>query len=266
MWLSVPYSECPTPYSSMFCSRCSTWNSIYIRIWEDLYGAEKILLRLEHIQFKANVIICALLRMPYSVYSSMFCSGCPTWNSIYIRSWSDLYGVEKISLQLEYIEFKANVVIRALLRMPYSVQQYVLLRMLYLEQYLYTKLGTSTRGRDFRLGNSAIRSRTCGYTELSEVRHSYPECPTTNIGTIRTTAFYPGWNSLMRRPDEIGRNEKARNFCVSYSSSRAFYRPELNPVKLALPTETQKSHCCVRPWSLLTILNFSKRGSTDTMV
>ena len=38
-----------------------------------------------------------------------------------MRSWADLYGVEKILLQLERIEFEANVVIRALLRMPYSV-------------------------------------------------------------------------------------------------------------------------------------------------
>ena len=27
-------------------------------------------------------------------YSSMFCSGCPTWNSIYIQSWADLRRVE----------------------------------------------------------------------------------------------------------------------------------------------------------------------------
>ena len=32
MWLSVPYSECLTPYRSMFCSRCSAWNSIYIKM------------------------------------------------------------------------------------------------------------------------------------------------------------------------------------------------------------------------------------------
>ena len=31
-------------------------------------------------------------------------------------------------------------------------------------------------------------------------------------------------------------------------------------VKLVLPTETQKSRFCVRPWSLLAILNFSERG------
>ena len=32
------------------------------------------------IEFKANAVICALLQMP--------------WNSIYIRSWAHLYGVE----------------------------------------------------------------------------------------------------------------------------------------------------------------------------
>ena len=29
-------------------------------------------------------------------------------------------------------------------------------------------------------------------------------------------------------------------------------------------SKTEKSHFCLRPWSLLTILNFSKRGLTDT--
>ena len=37
-------------------------------------------------------------------------------------------------------------------------------------------------------------------------------------------------------------------------------------VKLVLQTEFQKSHFCARPWSLLSILNFSKRGPTDTTV
>ena len=36
--------------------------------------------------------------------------------------------------------------------------------------------------------------------------------------------------------------------------------------KLVLPIETQKSHFCMRPWSLLTTLNFSKQGPTDTTV
>ena len=35
-------------------------------------------------------------------------------------------------------------------------------------------------------------------------------------------------------------------------------------VKLDLQAETQESHFCVRPWSLLTVLNFFKRGPTDT--
>ena len=37
-------------------------------------------------------------------------------------------------------------------------------------------------------------------------------------------------------------------------------------VKLVLPTETQKLHFCVRPWSLLTVFNFSEQGPTDTAV
>ena len=34
-------------------------------------------------------------------------------------------------------------------------------------------------------------------------------------------------------------------------------------VKLVLQTETQKLHFWVRPWSLLTLLNFSERGPTN---
>ena len=129
----------------------------------------------------------------------------------------------------------------------------------------------------------------------------------------------------------IARNGNVRNFCISYSNSCAFYRPELNlwncvlysnwyhrflefwlvntwffahwrhqrasthlenkcqsntgrgkklnflishkqppcvwwSVKLVLQTKLQKSNFCVRPWSLLTIINFSKRGPTDTTV
>ena len=37
-------------------------------------------------------------------------------------------------------------------------------------------------------------------------------------------------------------------------------------LKLVLSTETQKSHFSVRPWSLLTILNFSEQEPIDTAV
>ena len=33
-----------------------------------------------------------------------------------------------------------------------------------------------------------------------------------------------------------------------------------------LQSETQKLHFCMRPWLLLTILNFYERGPTDTTV
>ena len=194
MWLSMHYSECPFPYSSMFCSRCPTWNSIYIQSWAGLYGVEKVLFRLNHIEFKANVVICAFtgqkkscsgwntqnsrqmwlsVRYPECLtpYCSMFCSRCPTWNSIYIRSWADLYhGVEKVLFRLKQIEFKANMVICALPRMPCSIQQYVLLKMLYLEQYLYNNAllriavcsargarNAVIQGRAFGVGHAALQ-------------------------------------------------------------------------------------------------------------
>ena len=77
-------------------------------------------------------------------------------------------------------EFKANVVIRALLRVPFSIKRYVLLR---LESAVYSEYG--------------IRSRTCSYTELCEVRPNHPEC--TNPECV--TPHYPepglcsGWNT-----------------------------------------------------------------------
>ena len=37
---------------------------------------------------------------------------------------------------------------------------------------------------------NGIRTRTCGYTELSQVTPNYPECPTPNIGTIRSLDSY----------------------------------------------------------------------------
>ena len=81
--------------------------------------------------------------------------------------------VEKILLQLEYINFKANVVIRALLWTS-------LLRMAV----------CSVQARKCGYSECGIWSRTCGYMELSEVRPSYPECPTPNIGTIWSLASY----------------------------------------------------------------------------
>ena len=33
--------------------------------------------------------------------------------------------------------------------------------------------------------------------------------------------------------------------------------------KIGFTTETQKPHFCVRPWSLLIILNFSEQGPKD---
>ena len=69
MWLSVPYSKCPTRYSSMFCSRWPTWNSWANLYWANLYGVKKILLRLEHMEFKANVVVCPFTEIKKAVAS-----------------------------------------------------------------------------------------------------------------------------------------------------------------------------------------------------
>ena len=79
----------------------------------------------------------------------------------------------------------------------------------------------------------------------------------------------------MSRPDE--KNEIARIFaCRTVAVMHFTGRIEsLKPfivsgvlwsVQSISPTETQKSLFCVRPWSLLPILVFSKRGPTETTV
>ena len=48
----------------------------------------------------------------------------------------------------------------------------------------------SSMARKCGYSEHGIRSRTCGYTELSEEWPSYLECLTPNIGTIRSSASY----------------------------------------------------------------------------
>ena len=62
------------------------------------------------------------------------------------------------------------------------------------------KLGTLIQVREIRLGNPVIWNRACGYIELSEVRHSYAEYSTPNIGTIRSPSrikSYSSWNRVI---------------------------------------------------------------------
>ena len=67
-----------------------------------------------------------------------------------------------------------------------------------------------------------------------------------------------------------GMEINTRNFCILQTrieSQKPFIVSGVWwSVKLVLPTETQKSHFCVRPWSLVTILNFFERGPTDRTV
>ena len=51
-------------------------------------------------------------------------------------------------------------------------------------------MGQRIQARKCGYSEQGIRSKTCSYIELSEVRHRYPECPTPNIGTIRSLASY----------------------------------------------------------------------------
>ena len=88
-------------------------------------------------------------------------------------------------------EFKTNTIICALLRMPYSVQRYVLLEMPYLEQYMM-KLGKLIRVIEFRLGNAVIRSRALG-VGFATIQ-SYPKRGTTiRSAQLRTSALSEAW-------------------------------------------------------------------------
>ena len=74
----MPYSECPTPYSSVFCLRCPTCNSIYTWSWVHLQGDRRSRQMRIYVPFSE----CP------TPYNSMLCLKYPTWNSIFIRSWT----------------------------------------------------------------------------------------------------------------------------------------------------------------------------------
>ena len=175
-------------------------------------------------EFKANVVICPLLRMPYSLQQYVLLKVPYQEQYLYTKlgkpirgrenltpvgsrrsqgkcGYHCLYGVEKILPQLEQIEFKANEIICALLRMlqqrkscsSWSTQtsRQMRLSVLYSENALLRIAVCSAQARKCSYSEYGIRSRTCGYTELSEVlRPSYPECLTPNIGPIRKPALY----------------------------------------------------------------------------
>ena len=116
------------------------------------------------------------------MWLSVPCSECPSRENLRGRSTFS---------EPEYKEFKANAVIcacltpNALVRMavcswlsvPYSL-------------LLHRMAGCSVQPRKCGDSGYGIRSRTCGYTEPSELRPGYPKCPTPNIGTIRGPALY----------------------------------------------------------------------------
>ena len=85
-------------------------------------------------------------------------------------------------------------------------------------------------------------------------RRGYTKILTLNFLLVSFPDGFPSWFGFDRSLVEI--------LSLHWSSWSGVWWS----VKLILPTETQKSHFYVRPWSLLTILNFSKRGPTDTTV
>ena len=82
IWLHkfVPYSECPTLYSSVFCSSCLTWNSIYAKpgstlvcsrefrlentvIWRRAFGLERTCGCTELSEVWDNYLECSILNI-----------------------------------------------------------------------------------------------------------------------------------------------------------------------------------------------------------
>ena len=81
MRLSVPHSECPTPYSCMFCSKYPTWNSIFIR---HTYMGQRIQARIYCYSdqgIRSRTCSCTELSKVRNSYSE-----CPTLNIVTIRS------------------------------------------------------------------------------------------------------------------------------------------------------------------------------------
>ena len=78
---------------------------------------------------------------------------------------------------LPYSNALARMAVCSWLSVPYSL-------------LLHRMAGCSVQPRKCGDSGYGICSRTCGYTELSELRPGYPKCPTPNIGTIRGPALY----------------------------------------------------------------------------
>ena len=98
--------------------------------------------------------------------------------------------VEKILLQLEYIEFKVNVVILALFGIAVCSAQDALPGIVSIYEAGQIYKGYRIQAGKCGYSEYSIWSRTCDHKELSAVRPSYSECPTPNIGTIRSPASY----------------------------------------------------------------------------
>ena len=80
MRLGVPYSECPTPYSCVFCSKYPTWNSIFIR---HTYMGQRIQARIYCYSdqgIRSRTCSCTELSKVRNSYSE-----CPTLNIATIR-------------------------------------------------------------------------------------------------------------------------------------------------------------------------------------
>ena len=78
----------------------------------------------------------------------------------------------------------------ALLRITVCSARYALLGIVSINVAGHIYTGQTIQAGKCSYSEQCIQSRTCRYTELSEVRHSYLECLTPNIGTIRSLASY----------------------------------------------------------------------------
>ena len=81
----------------------------------------------------------------------------------------------------------------------------------------------SVRARKCGYSECGIRSRTSGYKELSEVRPSYSECPTPNIGTIRSPALY----KMLLRLEHRVKTDLHNKYMFNFASGSFFEQDHL---------------------------------------
>ena len=96
----MPYSKCPTWYSSVFCSRCPTWNSTYTQaklgtlIWGKEFKARKVGM--------SSLFINLILKTSHYLHMKVL--------NERISEWVHLYFYHKQFLRYLHLKFEKEVI------------------------------------------------------------------------------------------------------------------------------------------------------------